>query len=153
MNNTLKMIPVSIMQKIANSQNKRRLADARETIWIQKDTKNALLVIKQMNGISSVSNVIDLLLSMVSLEQYSDPKNTEALLRESRIEIAKGGTPRTVILDGKEFYSINSAAKFYKCAPMTIRNRINDLVSTKWKDWNFANEDIELKYSKHRVIE
>ena len=153
MNNTLKMIPVSIMQKIANSQNKRRLADARETIWIQKDTKNALLVIKQMNGISSVSNVIDLLLSMVSLEQYSDPKNTATLLRESRIEIAKGGTTRTVILDGKEFYSINSAAKFYKCTPMTVRNRINDLVSTKWKDWNFANEDIELKYSKHRVIE
>jgi len=149
----LKMIPVYVMQRIADAHNKKKLAEARETIWIQKDTKNALLVIKQMNELSSVSNVIDLLLSAVSLEQYSDPKNIGSLLKEHKIEIAKGGSTRSVTINGKEFYTIASAARFYKCTTMTIRNRVNDLVTPKYKGWNFTNEDIGIKYSKNRIIE
>jgi len=51
----------------------------------------------------------------------------------------------------KRKLSLGSVTRMYKITRQTVINRIKDTKNKRWRNWNYADEDIEYKYSDKRV--
>lgn len=152
MESDLKLIPRSVLDMIYHNRTRRdKVSDSNSVIKVRDNTRNALMVLKQMNGVNSLTDVVDMLISMVALTQYNDDKNFEKMMEETKFELSKGGVSRSVTVGNREFYSVASCAKFYKITPTTVRNRIENLHNYKYKIWNYTDEDKDVKYASNRI--
>lgn len=144
----MKAIPLDLVSTLFDNHSgyKKGLSYG-HPIKIQQKTKDALDYLKKDNNLTSISDTIDLLIACASMSQVTD---SESFAKVKKFPKTSGGNTRVCIIEGKQFYSIESAAKMYKVDRLTIMNRIKSTRS-RWKYWNYANEDLNLKYSTNRV--
>lgn len=147
----MKMIPLELINVLLTNHNgmKKSLMEG-TPIKIQQKTKDVLMAIKRANGLSSTSNAIDLLVATVVMYQLNDKDyDGKTMLYEAeqlKDMRSNKGVSRSVIVNGKEFYSVYSVAKAYKISRQTVMYRISNVTSYRFKGWNYAGEDVELKY-------
>lgn len=147
----IEMIPLELVNILMSNHNgtKKTLMEG-NPIKIQQKTKDVLMSIKDSNKLASVSNAIDLLISVVAMYQVNDArysKDIEFYDKSMKKDIARAGVARSVIIKGREFYSLDKACTHYKISRMTLMRRIKSM-KTEYRHWNYADEDLEHKYRK-----
>lgn len=148
---SIKAIPLELINVLMTNHNgMKKSLMAGVPINIQQKTKDVLMHIKKANGLSSASNAIDLLIATVSLYQLNDENykdKYEIFDKEQLSDIKTNkGVSKTIIVDGKELYSIASACRFFKISRGTVLYRIKNTKSHKFRGWNFSDEDVSIKY-------
>lgn len=146
----LKAIPLELVNALISHHNgEKKSINRGSPVLMQQRTKDALHYIKKVNNLCSMSDAIDMLIATVSLYQVSDD-DYEGMLEiytpDMKRDIARQGNTRAVIVNGKYFYSLEACARFYKVSRMTVMRRIENLKNTKFRKWNYADEDLDLKY-------
>jgi len=144
----MKLIPLEIVNTlISNHSGLKKSLMQGSPINIQQKTKDAIMAIKRINGLSSASNAIDLLIATVMLYQIDDSSYDGTLTLYSKDQLKSNkGVPRSVIVEGKEYYTVYSVAKTYKVSRQTVLYRIRNTHSYRFRGWNYLGEDLKLKY-------
>lgn len=144
----MKLIPLEIVNTLLSNHNGTKKSLMRgNPINIQQKTKDVLMTIKRANGLSSASNAIDLLVATVMLYQINDPQYEGVVTIYDPEQLKSNrGVQRSVIVNGKEYYSVYNVAKTHRISRQTVMYRIKNTKSYKFKGWNYAGEDLELKY-------
>lgn len=154
--NSIKQIPLELVSVILNNHNNQKLAMSKcPVVYTRQNTKDVLYSIKKQNRLTSLSAAIDLLIATVSMYQMNDVDNLgDVLLYDKDLKMdlkVNKGVTRSVVVNGREFYSLATCARTYKVSKQTVINRINDLDNYKWRNWNYSDEDLKLKYDDRRV--
>jgi hypothetical protein len=144
-NQDIKNIPLEVINRIKSN---RKTLISGYNIKIHSSTRDALHHIKQQNDLRSLSDTIDMLISYVAYSQLDKMDDSE-FVKSTQIENVYG-RGKHCIVKGREYYSIQAVANKYKIDRRTVDERIKSL-RPKWRDWNFADEDVELKYDKRRI--
>lgn len=152
----LAQIPLELVNiLLTNHGGKKKTLMEGVPVKVQQKTKDVLESIKKQNNLRSMSDVIDSLIATVSMQQVVEIGDIKKLkmfdkdLKKDMIE--NKGVTRTVVVNNREFYSVGSVARTYKITRQTVINRIKDLKTYKWRSWNYADEDIAIKYDPRRV--
>jgi hypothetical protein len=155
----VKQVPIELVNVLMNNHDgrKKTLMEGAQ-VKLQQRTKDVLDSIKKQNGMSSISNTIDLIigaLSMYQMQEIEDLKDVIIYDINQAKDVKYNGHVRAVNVNGREFYSVSRCANQYRCSRQTVLNRINDLENPKWKKWNYADEmnNLDIKYNKNRVVD
>ena len=147
-----KAIPLELVNVLVTNHSGQKVGLMDGTpIKIHQKTKDVLSQLKMINGMSSINNTIELLIANLALYQVDDPdyqNQLEVYDKSMKKEISKGGSLRACVINGKEFYSLGAAAQYYGVSRQTLHNRIANTKNSKFRKWNYADEDLDLKYKK-----
>ncbi len=148
-------IPIELVNFITHNHlgKKKSLMEGCQ-VKLQERTKDVLDSIKVQNGMSSISNTIDLLIStvvMYQINEVDDPSQLSIYDALMKKDIKKDGYTRPVNVNGREFYSVSKCANQYRVSRQTVINRINNLNNPKFRKWNYSDEDLDVKYDKRRI--
>lgn len=149
-------IPMQLVNMLmSNHLGKKKSLMGGSQLKIQHQTKETLDTIKRINKMASLSNTIDMLITTVALYQLNDMDDLSTVQlydKDLNADIKYNGHTREVDINGRIFYSLASVARTYKCTKKTVLNRIKSMDS-KWRKWNYMNEDVSVKYDKRRVLD
>lgn len=143
-----KLIPFKLYELLIKNNNYRSIEDKLASVNMRNSTRQALMMIKQQNKLRTMSDVVDMLIAAVGMQQYKDPKYAKEIgeMANKDLRIIENGTKRAVVIMGKKFKSMKDAARHFNISIHTVRNRITDVVNMKYMGWNFEHEDTTVKY-------